>query len=135
VKSRGLSHIAMSVPLGTLTDDHRATLKAFYGGLLEWREIESLRLPDRLTFDVGRSCYVNIRERPENMVTTGYEHFGIVLASAAEVEELWTHIDSAGAEVLQPVTISDDGYSSFFFRHLLPLAVEVQFFPPRVDHL
>src|SRR4051812_1552877 len=135
MRSRGLSHIAMSVPLGTLTDDHRATLKVFYGGLLGWREIEALRLPDRLTFDVGRSCYVNIRERPEPMVTAGYELFGIVLASAAEVEDLWNHIDAEGAEVLEPVTTGNDGYKSFFFRHLLPLAVEVQFFPSTVDHL
>jgi hypothetical protein len=135
VKSRGLSHIAMSVPLGTLTDDHRATLKAFYGRALGWEEIESLRLPDRLTFDVGRSSYLNIRERPDSMVTTGYEHFGIVLASAAEVEELWALLDAERPEVLERVTTAEDGYCSFFFRHLLPLAVEVQFFPERVDHL
>jgi len=129
VRSRGLSHIAMSVPPGTLTDDHRERLKAFYGSVLDWREIESLRLPDRLTFDVGRACYVNIRERSDSMVTTGYEHFGIVLASAADVEELWRLVESAGAEVLEPVTSAPDGYCSFFFRHLLPLAVEVQYFP------
>jgi hypothetical protein len=56
------------------------------GRALGWREIESLRLPDRLTFDIGRSNYLNIRERPNSIVTAGYEHFGIVPSSAAEVE-------------------------------------------------
>jgi hypothetical protein len=125
----------MSVPPGTLTDDHRAALKAFYGRALGWREIESLRLPDRLTFDIGRSCYVNIRERSASMVTTGYEHFGIVLASAAEVEELWALLDAERADVLERPTTAADGYCSFFFRHMLPLAVEVQFFPKRVDQI
>jgi hypothetical protein len=55
----------MSVPPGTLTDEHRAALREFYGRVFEWREIESLRLPDRLTFSVGGSCHLNMRERPE----------------------------------------------------------------------
>ena len=34
----GLNHVAMSVPPGTLTDDYRAELLEFYGGLFGWRE-------------------------------------------------------------------------------------------------
>ena len=50
----GLNHVAMSVAEGTLTDDFRNDLLEFYGGLFAWTEIESLRLPDRLTISVGR---------------------------------------------------------------------------------
>lgn len=46
--SSGLSHIAMSVPAGTLTDEYRTELLDFYGRHFGWREVESLRLPDRL---------------------------------------------------------------------------------------
>jgi len=45
----GLNHVAMSVPSGTLTDGFRAELLELYGRLFDWSEIESLRLPDRLT--------------------------------------------------------------------------------------
>ena len=38
--SAGLSHIAMSVSRGTLTDEYRAELLRFYGELLGWREID-----------------------------------------------------------------------------------------------
>jgi hypothetical protein len=80
----GLNHVAMRVPSGTLTDDYRAELLEFYGGLFGWREIESLRLPDRLTIRVGKYTYVNVRERPDPMVCSGYEDFGIVVSSADE---------------------------------------------------
>jgi hypothetical protein len=57
-----LSHVAMSVPEGTLTDEFRAELLGFYGRILGWT----------------------------------------------------------------------DGGGSFRFRHLLPMAIEVQFFPDAV---
>ena len=85
----GLNHVAMSVPEGTLTDDYRTELLAFYGDLLGWRELEALRRPDRLTISVGKYTYLNVRERPEVMVCSGYEHFGIVVESSDEAKRLW----------------------------------------------
>ena len=126
----GLNHVAMSVPSGTLTDAYRAELLEFYAALFGWREIESLRLPDRLTVSVGRHGYVNIRERPDPMVCSGYEHFGIVVESTDLVERLWKQLDRDPRDVqLEPLTTGDDGYRSFRFRYLLPLTVEVQYFP------
>ena len=129
-KSRGLSHIAMSVPIGTLTDRYRDELLAFYGEHFGWSEIESLRLPDRLTIAVGRGNYVNVRERAQPMVCEGYEHFGLLLRSPEDVEEVWTALDSDARDVqIEPLDRGDDGYRTFRFRYLLPLTVEVQFLP------
>ena len=126
----GLSHLAMSVPQGTLTDAVRTELREFYGSHLGWREIEDLRLPDRLTFAVGRHTYVNIRERAEVMVCHGYEHFGIVVSSPQDVERIWNALDADDRDVhLEPMQRAADGYPSFRFRYLLPMAVEVQSFP------
>lgn len=126
----GLSHVAMSVPRGTLTDEWRAELLDFYGALLGWREIESLRLPDRITILVGQYTYVNVRERSDSMTCSGYEHFGIVVASSDEVQEIWERLDAHPSNVnLEPLTIDDRGIRSLRFRFMLPLAVEVQFFP------
>jgi hypothetical protein len=125
----GLNHVAMSVPSGALTHDYRAELLEFYGGLFGWREIESLRLPDRLTIRVGKYTYVNVRERPDPMMCSGYEHFGIVVSSNEEAEELWRQLDADPRDVnLEPLTDDDNGVRSFRFRHLLPLTVEVQSF-------
>jgi hypothetical protein len=127
--SSGLSHVAMSVPEGTLTDEYRTRLLEFYGRMLGWREMESLRLPDRLTVAVGRFSYINIRERPESMVTHGYEHFGVLLRSAEDLQQLWEALAKEDEDVqLEPLSTSDRGEGSFRFRFLLPMAVEAQFF-------
>ena len=131
-KSNGLSHIAMSVSQGTLNDEYRTELLGFYGDYFGWSEIEQLRLPDRMTLSVGGRCYVNIRERPESMVCLGYEHFGLLVGSPEEADELWTRLDAEPREVnLESMSSSDDGFRSFRFRYLMPLAVEVQFLPSR----
>src|SRR5688572_8261534 len=124
-----LSHVAMTVPPGTLTETTRAAITSFYGDLLGWREMESLRLPDRLTLSVGPDDWVNIRERPDPMVVSGYEHMGVVVDSADQADELWQRLSDANVDTLEPLERRDDGYRSFRFRHLLPLSIEVHHFP------
>jgi hypothetical protein len=126
----GLNHVAMSVPPGTLTDGYRSELLGLYGRLFGWSEIESLRLPDRLTVSVGQHSYLNVRERSHPMVCSGYEHFGIVVTSTEEAERIWNVLDRDPRHVnLEALSTGDDGYRSFRFRYLLPLTVEVQFIP------
>jgi catechol-2,3-dioxygenase len=123
-----LSHVAMSVPEGTLTDDYRSALLGFYGRTLGWREMESFRRPDRITIAVGASSYINLRERPDSMVTHGYEHIGILVESAAKLSQIWSELASEPIEIhLEPFTPNERGEGSFRFRYLLPMAVEVQF--------
>ena len=64
------------------------------------------------------------------MVCHGYEHFGLVVASTDFADEAWARLDRESREVnLEPLERGDDGYRLFRFRYLLPLAVEVQYFP------
>ncbi len=113
-----------------MTDETRALLTDFYGKHVGWREIDELRLPDRLTFAVGGPAYVNIRERDDAMVCHGYEHFGLTFASPADVESLWNDLDGDDrVDELAPMDRGDDGYRAFRFRYLLPLVVEVQHLP------
>jgi catechol 2,3-dioxygenase-like lactoylglutathione lyase family enzyme len=129
-RSRALSHVAMSVPTGTLTDEHRAALLDFYGRILGWREIEQLRLPDRMTIAVGRDAYVNLRERDDPAAYQGYDHFGLLVDSEAELRELWAELDRDPEVELR--AISEAGATlTFRFRYLLPQAVEVQYFGGR----
>jgi hypothetical protein len=129
-RSRGLSHIAMSVPRGTLTDEYRAQVLEFYGKRFGWTEIESLRTPDRMTLSVGRHCYVNVRELDTSMMCTGYEHVGLLVESPEVAESTWEQLDRDPRDLeLEPIERGDNGYRNFRFRYLLPLAIEVQFLP------
>jgi hypothetical protein len=129
-RTRGLSEIAMSLPVGTLTDEFRDALVKFYGDLFEWTEIESLRAPDRMTLHVGRRSFVNLRERESAMEYHGYEHVGLLVESTESADAAWEVVASDPRDLeLEPMEQGDDGYRSFRFRYLLPLAVEVQFIP------
>jgi hypothetical protein len=133
VKAR-ISHVAMSVPEGTLTDAFRSELLGFYGRILGWTEMESLRRPDRLTLGAGSPlCYVHVRERADVMVCHGYEHFGVMVGSADDFRRIWDELDRLEEDVeLEPFPDRADGGGSFRFRHLLPMAIEVQHFPDAV---
>lgn len=123
-----LSHVAMSVPEGTLTDQYRSNLLEFYGRTLGWREMEAFRRPDRLTIAVDALSYINLRERPDSMVTHGYDHIGILVESAERLAQLWSDLASDHVEVhVEPFAPNERGEGSFRFRYLLPIAVEVQF--------
>jgi hypothetical protein len=122
----------MSVPLGTLTEKYRGALRDFYGETLGWRELEDLRLPDRLTMAVGDGSYVNVREQESPMACSGYEHVGMVLASTEEVDALRARLEAASEIIeLGEYRQDDNGFRLFRFRYLLPMAIEVQYFPPR----
>jgi hypothetical protein len=130
MKTHSLSHVAMSVPPGTLTDAYREEVLDFYGALLGWREIDELRLPDRLTIAVGRGCYVNVRERAEAMTATGYEHFGVLVRSADDLDHVVHELRTKHPHItVAPQSTTEGGHRTIRFQHLLPLAIEVQYFP------
>jgi hypothetical protein len=125
-----LTHVAMSVPAGTLTDAYRSDLLDFYGQLLGWQEIEPLRRPDRLTVSIGGSSYLNVRERAAPMTCHGYEHIGITVESADQLADIWARLDAdPRVAEIEPLERADNGFSTFRFRHLLPMAIELQSFP------
>jgi hypothetical protein len=128
MRTGALSHVAMSVPVGTLTSDFRARLLEFYGEAFGWRELERLSTPDRLTIAIGPGIYINVREHRQAMAADAYEHFGVLVESVAAVHELHATVQRLGAQpdaVEEPVR----GHPTFRFRHLLPMAIEVQFIP------
>ena len=120
----------MSVPAGTLTEQYRTEVLSFFGEHFGWSELESLRLADRMTISIGRGDYVNVREVEPAADYTGYEHFGLRLATPDAVEQAWSAIDAdARATDLEPMQRGPDGYRQFRVRYLLPMTIEVQHLP------
>lgn len=112
----------MSVPAGTLTDAFRDEVLTFYGEVFGWREMDKLRRDDRLTIAVAAKAYVNLRER-DDYANISYEHFGVMVDSAEALDEL------RAAVVAHEIDVEDSPESQLFrFKHLLPMAIEVQFF-------
>jgi hypothetical protein len=128
-RSNSLSHVAMSVPPGTLTEEYRQNVLDFYGAILGWKEMDQLRLPDRMTIAVGPSSYVNLRERDDDAATyRGYDHFGVLVGSEDELRRLWDELKRNHPEVALRAISGTGGALTFRLHYLLPIAVEVQFF-------
>ncbi len=125
MRTKALTHIAMSVPVGTLTPEVRAEILAFYGDAFGWREMEGVSNDERLAMWIGRSSYINVRERTD-YAEISYEHFGVLVDSAEAVTELWERVTELGAQPEPPTTEST--VPMFKFQHLLPMAIEVQYF-------
>jgi hypothetical protein len=104
----------MGVPEGTLTDEYRARPLEFYGRMLGWREMESLRLPDRLTVAVGSSSISASESGPTAWCLT--------------VTSTLASLSARRRSSSEPLSTNDKGEGSFRFRYLLPMAVEVQFY-------
>ena len=130
MRTRALTHVAMSLPLGTLTAEYRARLVTFYSSAFGWQEMQDLSRPDRLTIAIGRGAYINIREHDRPMLEGAYEHFGVLVRSADEVHKLNAEVKALGGSP-GPVEEPVDGHPMFRFQHLLPMAIEVQFVPRR----
>jgi hypothetical protein len=128
-KTQVLSHVAMSVPAGTLTDDYRDRVLDFYGRVFGWTEMKALRRPDRMTIAVGAS-YINVRERADAPEYHGYEHFGVSFPTAGELRAVWQRAHDDDADMtLEPIEETADGFLTFRLHYLLPLTVEAQYFP------
>jgi hypothetical protein len=122
MKTEAITHVAMSVPAGTLTDAFCAEVLAFYGDVFGWKSMDSFRQPDRLTIAVAPRAYVNLRERAD-FATISYEHFGVMVESQDALAALRDEVASRG------VAVEDSPASQLFrFKHLLPMAIEVQYF-------
>lgn len=132
---RGLmSHVAMSVPRSIFTDAYCADL-GFYEDLFGWKIDGSLSIDnERLFISLpGHGQYINVRAADQPMTTTSYEHLGIYVESADEVQTLFGKVQ-AHKETDDRVEIDDRGVqvlyggllTTFRFKYLLPLAIEVQ---------
>lgn len=122
MKTEAITHVAMSVPAGTLTDAFCEEVLGFYGEVFGWKSMDAFRQPDRLTIAVAPRAYINLRER-DDFATIAYEHFGVMVASKEALSELRDAVASRG------VPIEDSPESQLFrFKHLLPMAIEVQYF-------
>jgi hypothetical protein len=126
MKTRAITHVAMSVPVGSLSPDRRSEILEFYGEVFGWREMHGVSNNERLALWVGPDCYINVRERNDHAALS-YEHFGVLVESEEAVNELWARVTERGANAGS--VGREAGVPMFKFQHLLPMAIEVQCFP------
>ena len=101
------------------------TESAIGSPMLKARAPLILDLPDEAWFDVG------LMQKDIVLALDTARQLHVPLPSATAADELWKELDAESRDVnLEPLTANDDGYRSFRFRYQLPLAIEIQHFPP-----
>jgi len=124
----------LTVPKGTLTDERRAELTSFYGGVLgmETRDVEILG--GRQFFmrpDDGQ--FILVVESSKPMASPGYDHLGLLLDTRAEVDEILEKIEKFKAgddrvelKYYEDLRTGNVVVHAFYFKFLLPIWFDVQ---------
>jgi hypothetical protein len=131
------NHVALTVAPDSLDEVGRAAILAFYGDVFGWSEMPTLTRDREL---LVLRCHSNeqfvfLQASNDPMRCAGGEHFGLSVATPAELEAIFERARGAGARdpsvQLSARTTEDYGavvLHAFYVRYLLPVQIEVQCF-------
>jgi hypothetical protein len=128
------NHMELTFPTGSLTQEVREEIDAFYGSIFGWTSLD--------TEVVGQSChllmpdpdqFILLAESSKPMSSPGYDHLGLLQDTRQEVDDLLASCERY-AEKDDRVTINryeDLVYPgltihAFYVKYLLPIFFDVQ---------
>lgn len=135
VETQRFSHLALTVARSMFETPQRAELLSFYDAVFGWVENERLSIEGERIFlraPTDRQ-YLTIRASDDPMRTSGYEHLGVLVESADELQRLHARASTCAPEddrvELEEIQILyGERLHSFRVRYLLPLTLEIQYF-------
>ena len=135
-----LSHIAMTVSREQFNSTYLDELNRFYSATLGWQVNQALsRQNERLFISMPeQGQYLNVRASDKPMATSGYEHLGVYVDEALDVYRMHEKVcsergDDFDIELDDKVRTAYGGQlTTFRFRYLMPLAIEIQHIAPSV---
>lgn len=128
------NHMEMTFPVGTLTQEFREEVDAFYGSIFGWTALD--------TEVVGQSChlllpdtnqFILLAESEKPMSSPGYDHLGLLQDSREEVGallaacELYAEKDDR-VRIKRYEDLEYPGVTvhAFYVKYLLPIFFDVQ---------
>lgn len=128
------NHMELTFPRGTLTDEFRAEVADFYGGVFGWAA-STVKVvgQDCLYLHVDEGQFILCAEADDPIRSPGYDHLGLLMDTRAEVDAALAEIkDRAAGDdririkeyedlVMERVTVH-----AFYVKHLLPIYFDVQ---------
>lgn len=131
-----LNHMELTFPPGTLTDEFRAEVDDFYGGVFGWRCVQTEvvgQMAHLLMLDDRATQFILLAEAPKHLSSPGYDHLGLLQDTREEVDALLEEIRARAAaddriqlkEYTDLVT-GETVVHAFYVRHLLPIWFDVQ---------
>jgi len=128
------NHMELTFPVGTLTEQFREEIDAFYSSVFGWGSLD--------TEVVGQSChllmpdpgqFILLAESDRPMYSPGYDHLGLLQDTRQEVDDLLDACERY-ADKDDRVTIRryddleypDLTVHAFYVKYLLPIYFDVQ---------
>lgn len=128
------NHMELTFPAGTLTEDFRDDVDAFYGSVFGWTATD--------TEVVGQRChlllpdadqFILLAESKKPMSSPGYDHLGLLQESREEVDRLLVECeryadkdDRVGIVRYEDLEYPGLTVHAFYVKYLLPIYFDVQ---------
>ena len=128
------NHMELTFPRGTLTDEFREEVDAFYGSVFGWAATD--------TDVVGQRChillpdadqFILLAESGKPMSSPGYDHLGLLQDSRAEVDALLEACkryqekdDRVQIQEYEDLKYPGVTVHAFYVKYLLPIFFDVQ---------
>ena len=129
------NHMELTFPRGTLTQDFREEVDAFYGSVFGWIGID--------TDLVGQLCHILLSEEAQQFIllaesdkpmqSPGYDHLGLLFSTRAEVDAKLEQCkryqekdDRVKIKEYDDLVTGDLTTRAFYVKYLLPIFFDVQ---------
>ena len=128
------NHMELSFPKGTLTQQFRDEVDAFYADVLGWRAID--------TEVIGQSChllqpddgqFILLAEGKDPMSSPGYDHLGLLMETREEVDQILAECqrfaekdDRMRLKIYEDLAGPTVTVHAFYVKYLLPIWFDVQ---------
>jgi hypothetical protein len=125
----------LTFPRGTLTEEFKADVDAFYGDVFGWTFLDT-----PVVGQLGHLCrigddgdFILLLESDKPIESPGYDHLGFLYETAAEVDDLLAKIkawqekdDRIRIKEYKDLVTPNITVHAFYVKHLLPLWFDVQ---------
>jgi hypothetical protein len=134
-KRMRFNHMELTFPRGTLTDELKADVDAFYGDVFGWRFLDT-----PVVGQMGHLCqmgdqgdFILLLESDKPMSSPGYDHLGFLHDTAAEVDALLADCkawqakdDRVQIKEYDDLVTPNLTVHAFYVKYLLPIWFDVQ---------
>ena len=130
------NHMELTLPAGSLDDEGRADIKAFYGEVFDF---EALDVPifDQLGLllrtDDETSQFLLLMESDRPIDSPGYDHLGFLYDTREEVDDRLEQVrrwqdkdDRVRIKEYEDLVTGNTTVHAFYVRHLLPIWFDIQ---------
>jgi len=129
------NHMELTFPRGTLTQEFREEVDAFYGPVFGWKGVD--------TEVVGQMCHLLLSEEAQQFIllaesgkpmqSPGYDHLGLLFGRRAEVDDKLDECkryqekdDRVQIREYEDLVTGDLTTHAFYVKYLLPIYFDVQ---------